>query len=1161
MDAGSIRVELELADGSFTQTLVKHTQGLKDLEAQIGQTIVSVTKLDEAQTSFHGTIRDTIVSLGLATEAFHLLEAASTGWVRHIIDTNAEVERMTVLMQSMSSAPDPMQAWKDAQKDVQWVYDFHKQTPYDINTLQTAFVRLKTVGLDPAGGSLKSLTDAVAAFGGTGQQLDRASLAIQESMGKGVISMKELRRQLGDAVPTAIKAMAQGVTLSIEEMDKAISKGGLQAEEALKRMFDQFNLMYGGAALAQMQTFNGMLSNTEAGWIRLQNAIGGKNESGIGGAFTESGFFGQIKETLSEFNSVLNSPMVSRFGEQIGTELTKILGELEEFVQACFNYREQITGILELSAAMFLGGKVISVVKGLGAAFLELGAPARALGLSLQAQAVQWGLTADKMLATRGALSVATNAMGAAAVGTSMLGRAIGLLAGPVGTAITLIASIAYELGLFESAAAKADKAFDNFKKGLFGQGDLDTAKARIEEMKRELIGLKTDKVQAESDDKVYANDPTEVAQMRHKALVQRIAEDNTRIAELEKGLTDKQKSYDDAYTEHFNTEVDRRTNKELAGTQERIKAKETEYANEMNKVRASNTHTDPKSGTEVMDREKVFEKQKELQAKLANDSIQIWQDEITARKKMLADLGANADATEKAIHQSVIDNATKTINSLAEQRDRMGGQGLFKVTAVDKTANTEAENFKRKIIETEGEVAKLRAQLEGGDKSVAQLNATIEAGKWKEAFAAGKISAEQLNHELELLKEKDQLTDEIKKKNAADTANKSLDTDVSKYTEQLNDYKRALGDTSTTKLGAEYDNLTASVKKNVEAVREGNAALAASAQAKANDILETAKASEVLKDSASWHEKTAKLNASFDDTVQGQRQQRLDNLNEETNRVLALNEMAMASDKLTADEKMKTAENAAEYIQALQQQTARENENAIQKQAREWSDSQKLMEDASAHWLSGFADQLAQFTATGKIKFADFTQSIITDIAKISYEAQLSKLFGSSGILGSLASGLGGLIGYPLAGGGSSGGSRGGSSGGSSGGGSTDVTVAHTGAVFGFEAPSSRQIDPSIFANARRFHDGGVPDLDSDEVPIIAQKGEGIFTAKQMAAMGKPSIPNVNVNVINQSGQQMQAQTGNPRIDPSGMVLDVVLRAASTPGPFRDNLKSAISA
>ena len=67
-----------------------------------------------------------------------------------------------------------------------------------------------------------------------------------------------------------------------------------------------------------------------------------------------------------------------------------------------------------------------------------------------------------------------------------------------------------------------------------------------------------------------------------------------------------------------------------------------------------------------------------------------------------------------------------------------------------------------------------------------------------------------------------------------------------------------------------------------------------------------------------------------------------------------------------------------------------------------------------------------------------------------------------------------------------------------------------HAGGIVGRELTFTRYVHPAYFDNAPRYHSGGIA---GDETPIIAQRGEGVFTPGQMAAMGGHSPVNVTVN------------------------------------------------
>jgi lambda family phage tail tape measure protein len=56
---------------------------------------------------------------------------------------------------------------------------------------------------------------------------------------------------------------------------------------------------------------------------------------------------------------------------------------------------------------------------------------------------------------------------------------------------------------------------------------------------------------------------------------------------------------------------------------------------------------------------------------------------------------------------------------------------------------------------------------------------------------------------------------------------------------------------------------------------------------------------------------------------------------------------------------------------------------------------------------------------------------------------------------------------------------------------------VGHTGMLAGIEGGTSRTLPAGVWADAPRFHQGAL--LASDEVPAILQRGEGVFTPKQM--------------------------------------------------------------
>jgi lambda family phage tail tape measure protein len=152
----------------------------------------------------------------------------------------------------------------------------------------------------------------------------------------------------------------------------------------------------------------------------------------------------------------------------------------------------------------------------------------------------------------------------------------------------------------------------------------------------------------------------------------------------------------------------------------------------------------------------------------------------------------------------------------------------------------------------------------------------------------------------------------------------------------------------------------------------------------------------------------------------------------------------------------------------------------------------QSLAKTSADAMKSAFSDLFFDFS---KMEFKDWQDyvnavldSILKRLADTLAEIVTKQLTDTSGgsWLGSILGAIGGFFG----------------SGSSSTSGTTSNSTAftfHSGGVIGSDSLPSRIVSPYIFANALRAHGG----LMSNEVPIIAQKGEGIFTKPQMKALG----------------------------------------------------------
>jgi tape measure domain-containing protein len=238
---------------------------------------------------------------------------------KSFIDTASGFEQMDLQLGRVFGSA------KKGREAFSWLMD--QRLPFEVDTLNRAMVKLQVMGLNPMGGNLQTLTDAVAAFGGDSQVLDRATVAITQMAGKGVISMEELRQQLSESIPTAAQDMAKGLGMSMGQMVELISDGDLEATKGLEAMFKVWREKFSGATKDISGTWEGLVRTLGNHWKMFQKAV---MDSGPfqGLKAVLKGFVDQIDKlkTSGKFDTI-----AADFGARIVSGLKKGLEFLPTF--------------------------------------------------------------------------------------------------------------------------------------------------------------------------------------------------------------------------------------------------------------------------------------------------------------------------------------------------------------------------------------------------------------------------------------------------------------------------------------------------------------------------------------------------------------------------------------------------------------------------------------------------------------------------------------------------------------------------------------------------------------------------------------------------------------------------------------------------------------
>ena len=227
--------------------------------------------------------------------------AAATGMAalgKSVITLSAQFESYQATLETIEGSS------AKAEKALDWISNFAKQTPFEVAELTEAFVRLRAYGMDPTSGLMVSLGDASSAMG-------KDLMSAVEMIADASTGEFERLKEFG------IRASQEGdkVTFSWTENGKALTKTVKKNGAEITRFIqDQLGHRFSGAMMRQSKTWNGMMSNLGDSWVDFQRRIG------------EGGFFdavkGQLGRLLDYIGQLDADGTLDRWSSRMSTALT-----------------------------------------------------------------------------------------------------------------------------------------------------------------------------------------------------------------------------------------------------------------------------------------------------------------------------------------------------------------------------------------------------------------------------------------------------------------------------------------------------------------------------------------------------------------------------------------------------------------------------------------------------------------------------------------------------------------------------------------------------------------------------------------------------------------------------------------------------------------------
>lgn len=235
-----------------------------------------------------------------------------------VIDTTAKFETYAATLETIEGSQEK------AQKSLAWLSNFAQTTPFEIDELTRAFVKLKAYGIEPTDGTMSTLGDTASAMGKT---LNEAVEAFADASTMQFERLKEFgitSSQKGDQVTFSWQQNGKAMT-------KVVKKNATDIQKFLK---DTWGSKFDGAMIRQSKTWKGMMSNLGDSWTNFQRQIG------------EAGFFDNVKNKLAGLMDLIGRWQTDGTIQKIANTLSSAFTSIADGIGIAFERIAKHIGFL-----------------------------------------------------------------------------------------------------------------------------------------------------------------------------------------------------------------------------------------------------------------------------------------------------------------------------------------------------------------------------------------------------------------------------------------------------------------------------------------------------------------------------------------------------------------------------------------------------------------------------------------------------------------------------------------------------------------------------------------------------------------------------------------------------------------------------------------------
>jgi len=212
-----------------------------------------------------------VSALGQAAKSM-AAQLAAAFTVRELVTAAAQMESMREGLRAVSGSAE------QAGRDMDFVRTVANRVGADVVQVGQAYLGLAaaTRGTAVEGEPTRAVFEAVATSmgkaGKSAAETQNALVALAQMASKGTVSMEELRGQLGEALPGALQAAANGLGITTQDLIKLVENGEIAASDLFPALTKGLNDLYGGAPAAQ--TLSQEIANIKNAFVEMAANLG-----------------------------------------------------------------------------------------------------------------------------------------------------------------------------------------------------------------------------------------------------------------------------------------------------------------------------------------------------------------------------------------------------------------------------------------------------------------------------------------------------------------------------------------------------------------------------------------------------------------------------------------------------------------------------------------------------------------------------------------------------------------------------------------------------------------------------------------------------------------------------------------------------------------------